>query len=128
MSGRWKVFVVVVMLVGVLSVGIFSTETIGTQIADNAAKNLWGGDCSRLDRQAQGACTTHQATSCDLYVNVSCIGVCGYQCSSTSRMVSGSSYFGTIVFQGQCASVVEPECTLGRAAHSAPDLLHMPER
>lgn len=115
MSARWKVFVVVVVLVGVLSVGTFSTGTIGTQIADNAAKSLWGGDCSWLDTQAQGACTTNQSTDCLLYIHVwslACYSKCAFQCSSTSRVVNGSSSFGNIVSQGQCASVIEPQCQL----------------
>ena len=112
MSGRWKVFVVVVLLVGVSAMGAFSTGrgAIGTQIADNAAKDLRGGACSLLDQQAQGACTTNQGWSCYLYI-LGCSGFCPFQCSPTSRMVSGSTSWGTIVSQGACATVIEPACT-----------------
>jgi len=116
MRRRRKVIFVVASILGISSMGTFSMEgsSIGTKITEDAATKLWGGACESLDQDPQGACTTSQTTDCSWYLFGGCIGQCGFNCSKTSRMTSGSTYFGTIVPQGQCASVIEPECSFYR--------------
>ena len=101
--------VVVAVVVGVSLVG----QSIGSPVTDRDAAKVWGGECSWLDRQAQGACTTSQQTDCELYIT-GCIGWCAFNCTVAARMVDGTSYFGTIVDEGPCATVTEPDCVFVR--------------
>ena len=126
MSGRWKVLVVVVMLVGVSSMGAFSHErTVGTQITDNAAKSLWGGDCAMLDKEAQGACTTKQANSCG---PIWC--VTAYVPTSAARPLACATAVPTLARSFIRARVppLSSHNVRGRAANATVLQLPMPER
>ena len=52
-----------------LMMELIPPQAVGTQVSDNEARAIWGTACSNKKKQAQGACTTNQASTCTGAVN-----------------------------------------------------------
>lgn len=115
---RWLVGGLPIVAVALaLSLANQSPNTGGSPLADSKAAAVIGGECTpTLDLNAQGACTTKQSDTCELYIT-GCIGTCAFSCSPTSLYVGGNSFIGNTVPAGDCASVIEPVCTINWTFH-----------
>jgi hypothetical protein len=95
-----------------LMMELIPPQAVGTQVSDDEARAIWGAACAKMKKQAQGACTTNQASNCTGATGCN-NKKCAFQCFPTSLYVAdGAGTLMDTTDTGPCAKVIKPDCEL----------------